>query len=98
MYATRTYFCNILFYQDGKSPEQNISITVYLYYLTHSVNFACQKKKEYPEKPTMFSKSLARKYSFHMNMVQITLRPQSNHTQRTVLGSYFMVLPKLIAR
>ena len=59
-------------------------------YLTHAVNFACQLKQEYPEKPTMFSKSLARKYSFHMNMVQITPRLQSNHTQRTVLGSYFI--------
>ena len=60
--------------QEGKITTTHINYCVSVLPNT-AINFACQKKQEHPEKPTMFGKSLTHKYSFHKNNVQIRLKP-----------------------
>ncbi len=47
------------------SPQQLMPITVGPHYLTHPVNFPCERKPEYPEKTHDLPQSVDL-YSFHM--------------------------------
>jgi hypothetical protein len=47
------------------SPQQRMPITVGPFYLTHPVNFPCERKPEYPGKTHDFRQSVDF-YSFHM--------------------------------
>ena len=59
------YFILFSFVTRAGSPQQRELITVGRYYLTHSVNFPCGRKPEYPEKTHDFRQSVDYTF-FHM--------------------------------